>query len=68
MVSREDTGPEVFGWELQKMVAIFYKDDGLLESPLLARIQECLDFLMEPFDRVGLQTNVKNMVGMVCQP
>ena len=49
------------------MTELFYTNDGLLASPGPARIQAALDVLTVLLDRVGLLTNVKKMVGMVCQ-
>ena len=50
------------------MVAVFYANDGIITLPKPARTQLALNVLTGLFDRVGLQTNVSNMVGMVCQP
>ena len=50
------------------MTALFYVGDGLLALPRPARIQAALDVLMVLFYRVGLQTIVNTLVGMVCHP
>ena len=68
LLSGEEEVPDGFGWSFQLPVACFYADNGIIALPRTDRLQEVLDVLMELFDRVGLQTNVKKMVGMVCQP
>ena len=50
------------------MAAFFYADDGILILHQPARLQVALDVLMRLVDRVGIQTNINNMVGMVCKP
>ena len=46
----------------------FYADDGLVSSIDLEWLQGELDTLTGLFDRLGLQKNVGNTVGMVCHP
>ena len=48
------------------MVAFFYADNRLLASSLLYRLQVALDVFIDLFDRVGLQTNINKILGMVC--
>ena len=47
------------------MATLFYVDSGILTSSHLTRLEEVLDILTVLFDRVGLQTNMEKMVGMV---
>ena len=65
LVTGEEVQPDGFGWAVQCLVALFYDADGLLASPRLDWIQAYLDVLVRLFYRVGLQTNVKKIVGMV---
>ena len=67
VVSGEYTVPEGFRTVVQTLSTLFCVDDRLLTSPRLIRLQEAPDFLMGLFDRVGLRTNLKKMVGMTCQ-
>ena len=66
MVDKE-AGLDGFGRAVQWMVAFFYSNNDLLTSPMLDRLQVALCVFTGLFDRVGLQTNVKKTVGMVCQ-
>ena len=59
---------DVFGREIQWLATLFYSDDWLLSFPRLVRLKEALYVLKGMFDRVGIQTNVKKTVGMVCYP
>ena len=68
LVAGEDSDPDGLGRAVQWLAALFYTDDGLLASLKLDCLQEALDVLTILFDRVGIQTNVKKTVGMVCQP
>ena len=45
----------------------FYADDGMVASKDPGWIQLEFDTLTGIFDRVGLQTNVRNTVGVVCR-
>ena len=47
---------------------LLYANDGLLASPQPACLQAALDVLAVTFDRLGLCTNMKKMVGMVSHP
>ena len=49
-------------------MALFYADDGMVVSSDPAWIQGAFTALVAIFDRVGLMTNVGNMVSMVCHP
>ena len=50
------------------MGVLFYADNGILALTSPDHLQEALDVLTGLFVMVGIQTNVKKMVGMVCQP
>ena len=47
------------------MFALFYAYNGLLASLKPSRLKTYLDVLVGLFDRLVLQTNVKNEFGMV---
>ena len=47
---------------------LFYSDDGMVASTDPGWIQSAFNNLMGLFDRVGLQTNVRKTVGVVCRP
>ena len=67
LLAGEETGTDGFRRAMQWLMALFYNDDGILDSPRLDRLKEALDVLMGMFDRVGSHTNFKKMMGMVCQ-
>ena len=67
VVDGEDAWPEGLGRSVQNMATLFYVDSGILTSSHLTRLEEVLDILTVLFDRVGLQTNMEKMVGMVWQ-
>ena len=46
----------------------FFADYRFLTSPQPARLQAEMGVLTGLVDRVGLQTNVNNTVGIVCYP
>ena len=48
--------------------AILYADDGMIASTNPGCTQTAFDMLMGTFDWVGLKTNVRKTVGMVCHP
>ena len=56
------------GLTIINLVEYFYADDSLVASTQLERLQRAFDVLTGLFDRVILQTNTANTVGMVCQP
>ena len=64
----EDVDPEGFGRAVQKLAILLYANDGLIAYLSPARLQESLEVLMVLFERVGLQTNMDNRFGMICQP
>ena len=68
MVSVEEVVLDGFGQEIQCLAAFFYYNDRLINSLRPAQIQPALEVLTRLFDRVDLQTNIENMVGMVFQP
>ena len=65
VVVGEDAGPEGFWRAVQNLFALFCAEDRLLSSPQPARLQEVLDALTVLFDRLGLRTNVNNIVVVV---
>ena len=52
--------------QLKVKEAFLYADNGILASTNLGWIQTMFDILTGLFDRVGLKTNFKRTVGMVC--
>ena len=64
----EEAVPDGFGQVVQWMAVFFYTDKGLLAFPRPSRIQADLAVLKGLFESVGLHTNMKRTVGMVCQP
>ena len=63
-----DPVTEGFGQYIQWMGAYFYSDDGLLASMRETQLQQAFNILTEMFVRVGLRTNVGNMVSMALHP
>ena len=47
---------------------MFYADDGMVASLDPTWLQGAFNALIGLFDRVGLQNNVRNTVGIVCHP
>ena len=47
---------------------MFYADDSMISSLDPVWLQGAFNALVGLFDRVGLQTNVGNTIGMVCHP
>ena len=48
--------------------AFFYAKNGMVTSTDRGWIHSAFDMLMGMFDLVGLRTNVRKNVGMVCRP
>ena len=48
--------------------AFFYADNGLVSSTDLGWLQYVFYTLTVLFEQVGLRTNVRNTMGMVCKP
>ena len=48
--------------------AFLYADNGMVASTKLGWLHTAFEMLMELFDQVGLKTNLKKTVGMVCHP
>ena len=48
--------------------SFFYADDGLVASTEAGWIKSAFDRLIGIFNRVGLQKDVRNTVGVVCKP
>ena len=53
---------------LKVKVAFFYADDRIVTSTDPGWIQLNFDSLTGLFDQVGLYTNIRKTVGMVCRP
>ena len=47
--------------------AFFYVDDGMVSSSDPRWLKGTFSTLVGLFDRVGLKTNIRNIVGMVCR-
>ena len=47
---------------------MFYADNGMVASSDPVWLQGAFNDLVGLFDRVGLRTNVRKTVGMVCHP
>ena len=56
------------GREGQNQLAVFYANYGMVVLSDPAWIQGAFNALVAIFDRVGLLTNVRKMVSMVCHP
>ena len=67
VVAGKDVGSEVFRRALLKLPSLFYADYGLIVSPQLAKLKESMEVLTGLFEIFGLQNNLQNTVGMVCQ-
>ena len=53
---------------LKVKASLFYVDDCMVDSTNPGWIQTAFDELTGLFNRVGLQTNDRKTVGMVCEP
>ena len=62
----EDRGKR--GQEGRHQNSLFYADDGMVASLDPRWLQGAFITLVSLFDRVGLRTNVRKTVGMVCSP
>ena len=49
-------------------ISVFNVENGMVASTNPVWLQTAFDTLMGLFDRVGLRTNIRKTVGMVCQP
>ena len=47
--------------------ALFYMDNGMVALSDLQWLQGAFSILVDPFDRVGLQTNISKTFGIVCR-
>ena len=56
------------GGEGRHQSAVFYAAEGMVVSSDLDWIQGAFIALLAIFERVGLLTNVRTMVSMVCHP
>ena len=56
------------GQEGRHQNSLFYADDGMIASSDSQWLQGAFSTLIGLFNRVGLQTNVRKTVGMVCLP
>ena len=53
---------------LKVKATFFYSDDRMVASKDPVWLQSDIVMLMGLFDRVGLRTNIRKVVGMVCRP
>ena len=60
--------PEEFGYSVAYKAAFFYADGGLVASTNLLWIQWSFDVLIGLFQRLGIQSNMVNIVAMVWYP
>ena len=60
--------PEGFGHSVTDKATSFYEDNGLVASIDTVWLQWLFSVMIGLFERVGLRTNMVNMVVMVCQP
>ena len=51
-----------------ELLVYLYTDNGLVASTQLERLQREFDVLTGLFNRVGLSTNTRKTVRMLCQP
>ena len=56
------------GKEGRHQAALFYADNGMVDSSDPQWIQGAFNTLVGLFDRVGLRTNFGKTFGMVCHP
>ena len=56
------------GKEGRHQAALFYSDNGMVASSDPGWLHGAFNTLVGLFDRVGLWTNVRKTVGMVCHP
>ena len=61
-------GTESFSWDVQRLAAYFYAEDGIIPLTWAERTQRYFDELVEMFNGVVLHENLDNMVIMDCQP
>ena len=60
----EEEVPKGFGWDIQRLGANFYANDGLIASTRAAGIQREFNVLTDIFDQVSLHTNVGKNVNI----
>ena len=60
-------GQEGRGQEGRHQSALFYADDSMVASSDPGWMQGAFDTLVGIFDRVGLRTNIRKTVRMVCR-
>ena len=56
------------GDEGRQQAALLYVDNGMVASSYPRRLQWAFNALVSLFKRVGLRTNFRNTVSMVCRP
>ena len=64
----EAGGKYMLGRELQPRTSFLYADDGLVASMDLVWMQGAFVTLPWIFEKAGLQTNVRKVVGIFCHP
>ena len=62
-----ESGPELWGREMQSRDTLFYLDDGIIGSTQMEWIQGLFDSLAGIFDQVVLSTNVGYTFFVVCK-
>ena len=67
MVSAMKAGVEGLGMLVQDLVAYVYIDNEIVTSTQTERLQRAFGILIELFDQVGLQANIRKMVRMTGQ-
>ena len=67
VVSEEESGPEVLGRSMQRLVEYFYDNNGMVMTIQAGHLQRDLESLVDLFYHVVLRTNVCKMVSMVYQ-
>ena len=67
LVAENEFLPEGFWYMVEEKASFLYAGDGLVASANLVWIQWDFGVLIVLFEWVGIQTNVANMVAMVCQ-
>ena len=68
ILAEEKTGPRVFDHTVQHISELFYSDNRIIVSTQWECIQWEFDVMTGIFEWVGLKTNAKKIVTMVCQP
>ena len=68
LATQEAVRRREWGRERRHQAALFYADDGMVASTDPRWLQWAFTILVGLFDRVGLKTNQRKTVSMVCRP